>query len=84
MLEIWRADGSNTGTSPELARSVDAEGWDGQTRTPSRIGQAQHQTASVAAAGQRRHRLFPRDRSRLVIADQCGAAAGVGVGVGVG
>lgn len=30
MLEIWRAGGSNTGTSPELARAVEAEGWDGQ------------------------------------------------------
>ncbi len=30
MLEIWRAGGSNTGASPELARSVEAEGWDGQ------------------------------------------------------
>ncbi len=30
MLEIWRAGGSNTGASPDLARSVEAEGWDGQ------------------------------------------------------
>ena len=30
MLEIWRAGGSNTGASPELARKVEAEGWDGQ------------------------------------------------------
>jgi 5,10-methylenetetrahydromethanopterin reductase len=30
MLEIWRAGGSNTGASPELARAVEAEGWDGQ------------------------------------------------------
>ena len=30
MLELWRAGGSNTGASPELARSVEAEGWDGQ------------------------------------------------------
>jgi 5,10-methylenetetrahydromethanopterin reductase len=30
MLEIWRAGGSNTGATPELARSVEAEGWDGQ------------------------------------------------------
>lgn len=30
MLEIWRAGGSNTGASAELARSVEAEGWDGQ------------------------------------------------------
>ena len=30
MLEIWRAGGSNTGASPELARSIEAEGWDGQ------------------------------------------------------
>jgi 5,10-methylenetetrahydromethanopterin reductase len=30
MLEFWRAGGSNTGASPELARSVEAEGWDGQ------------------------------------------------------
>lgn len=30
MLEIWRAGGSNTGASPELAREVEAQGWDGQ------------------------------------------------------
>lgn len=30
MLEIWRAGGSNTGATPELARTVEAEGWDGQ------------------------------------------------------
>jgi 5,10-methylenetetrahydromethanopterin reductase len=30
MTEIWRAGGSNTGASPELARAVEAEGWDGQ------------------------------------------------------
>jgi 5,10-methylenetetrahydromethanopterin reductase len=30
MLEIWRAGGSNTGATPELAQSVEAEGWDGQ------------------------------------------------------
>ena len=30
MLEIWRAGGSNTGASPDLARGVEAEGWDGQ------------------------------------------------------
>ena len=30
MLEIWRAGGSNTGATPELARGVEAEGWDGQ------------------------------------------------------
>ena len=30
MIEIWRAGGSNTGATPELARSVEAEGWDGQ------------------------------------------------------
>ncbi|WP_168176222.1 LLM class flavin-dependent oxidoreductase [Novosphingobium sp. PC22D] len=30
MREIWRAGGSNTGASPALARSVEAEGWDGQ------------------------------------------------------
>ena len=30
MLEIWRAGGSNTGATPELARSIEAEGWDGQ------------------------------------------------------
>ncbi len=30
MLEIWRAGGSNTGASPETARAVEAEGWDGQ------------------------------------------------------
>jgi 5,10-methylenetetrahydromethanopterin reductase len=30
MLEIWRAGGSNTGASAELARGVEAEGWDGQ------------------------------------------------------
>ncbi len=30
MLEIWRAGGSNTGATPELARAVEAEGWDGQ------------------------------------------------------
>lgn len=30
MPEIWRAGGSNTGASPELARAVEAEGWDGQ------------------------------------------------------
>lgn len=30
MTEVWRAGGSTTGTSPELARAVEAEGWDGQ------------------------------------------------------
>jgi 5,10-methylenetetrahydromethanopterin reductase len=30
MLEIWRAGGSNTGATPEVARGVEAEGWDGQ------------------------------------------------------
>lgn len=30
MLEIWRAGGSNTGATPELAREVEAQGWDGQ------------------------------------------------------
>mgnify|MGYP006315511779 CR=1 FL=1 len=30
MLEIWRAGGSNTGATPEEARRVEAEGWDGQ------------------------------------------------------
>jgi 5,10-methylenetetrahydromethanopterin reductase len=30
MLEIWRAGGSNTGATPDLARGVEAEGWDGQ------------------------------------------------------
>jgi 5,10-methylenetetrahydromethanopterin reductase len=30
MLEIWRAGGSNTGATAELARGVEAEGWDGQ------------------------------------------------------
>ncbi len=30
MLEIWRAGGSNTGATPETARGIEAEGWDGQ------------------------------------------------------
>ena len=30
MLEIWRAGGSSTGASAELARAVEAQGWDGQ------------------------------------------------------
>lgn len=30
MLEVWRAGGSNTGFSPDAARAVEAEGWDGQ------------------------------------------------------
>jgi len=30
MLEIWRAGGSSTGATRELARAVEAEGWDGQ------------------------------------------------------
>ena len=30
MREIWRAGGSSTGATPELARAVEAEGWDGQ------------------------------------------------------
>jgi 5,10-methylenetetrahydromethanopterin reductase len=30
MLELWRAGGSNTGATAELARGVEAEGWDGQ------------------------------------------------------
>lgn len=30
MLEIWRAGGSNNGARPELARAIEAEGWDGQ------------------------------------------------------
>lgn len=29
-MEIWRAGGSNTGASPEAARAVEAESWDGQ------------------------------------------------------
>jgi 5,10-methylenetetrahydromethanopterin reductase len=30
MLEIWRAGGSNTGATRELACAIEAEGWDGQ------------------------------------------------------
>jgi 5,10-methylenetetrahydromethanopterin reductase len=30
MLEIWRAGASNSTASPEAARAVEAEGWDGQ------------------------------------------------------
>lgn len=30
MLEVWRAGGSNTGATPDIARAVEAEGWDGQ------------------------------------------------------
>ncbi len=30
MLEIWRAGGSITGADPDLARRIEAEGWDGQ------------------------------------------------------
>jgi 5,10-methylenetetrahydromethanopterin reductase len=30
MLELWRAGGSNTGASADLARAIEAEGWDGQ------------------------------------------------------
>lgn len=30
MLEVWRAGGSNSGASPDLAQAVEAEGWDGQ------------------------------------------------------
>ena len=30
MLEVWRAGGSNTGASAEIARGVEAAGWDGQ------------------------------------------------------
>ena len=30
MLEVWRAGGSNTTATPEEARRVEAEGWDGQ------------------------------------------------------
>jgi len=30
MLEIWRAGGSNTSATPEEARMVEAQGWDGQ------------------------------------------------------
>lgn len=30
MLEIWRAGGSNTGATRELAQTIEAEGWDGQ------------------------------------------------------
>jgi 5,10-methylenetetrahydromethanopterin reductase len=30
MLELWRAGGSNTSATPEEARRVEAEGWDGQ------------------------------------------------------
>ncbi len=30
MFELWRAGGSNTGFSPDAARAVEAEGWDGQ------------------------------------------------------
>lgn len=30
MVEVWRAGGSNTGASPELAQAIEAEGWDGQ------------------------------------------------------
>ena len=30
MREIWRAGGSNTGASAELARAIEADGWDGQ------------------------------------------------------
>lgn len=30
MQEIWRAGGSNTSACPDLARRIEAEGWDGQ------------------------------------------------------
>src|SRR5579871_2494559 len=30
MFEIWRAGGSSTGATAELARGIEAEGWDGQ------------------------------------------------------
>ena len=30
MIEVWRAGGSNTGASPELARATEVQGWDGQ------------------------------------------------------
>jgi 5,10-methylenetetrahydromethanopterin reductase len=30
MFELWRAGGSNTTTSAEVAKAVEAEGWDGQ------------------------------------------------------
>jgi len=30
MLEIWRAGGSNTGATVDIAHAVEAEGWDGQ------------------------------------------------------
>jgi 5,10-methylenetetrahydromethanopterin reductase len=30
MLEIWRAGGSNTGGTAEIAQGIEAEGWDGQ------------------------------------------------------
>jgi 5,10-methylenetetrahydromethanopterin reductase len=30
MLELWRAGGSNTGATAQLARAVEAEGWNGQ------------------------------------------------------
>ena len=30
MLEIWRAGGSNTGASADIAQAVEDEGWDGQ------------------------------------------------------
>jgi len=30
MVEVWRAGGSNTSATPEEARRIEAEGWDGQ------------------------------------------------------
>jgi 5,10-methylenetetrahydromethanopterin reductase len=30
MVEIWRGGGPDTGASPEIAKAIEAEGWDGQ------------------------------------------------------
>lgn len=78
MLEIWRAGGSNTGATPELARSVEAEGWDGQMFMDSQCLSADpYAQMGVWACATRRIRLStgvtnPFTRNLAVLA---GAAA---------
>jgi len=78
MLELWRAGGSNTSATPELAQAVEAEGWDGQMFMDSQCLSADpYAQMGVWACSTRRIRLStgvtnPFTRNLAVIA---GAAA---------
>lgn len=58
MLELWRAGGSNTGASADIARAVEAEGWDGQMFMDSQsIGMDPYVLMAVWATATQRLKL---------------------------